>query len=595
MSAIHQAISGILFALLPATSMAAAFVAPTDAPAPFRRDLLPVDSSTMVHLSRELCLLSQTLDLETPENRRAAAQSLALAVALDPANTAARETISDFESGTKRPAPDSGDTAKAKARVWQIHGWLTTPQAGSHGNILALHLGDVGRYIDPEHPTAIALKDYAESGRWEGWVAALSDFSPEQKDEEEDAMPERKTGDTETRIQLASTRIGTVVPLAAEAGRSWAYEPTSLILSAEKWSPQDAGDRETFSIRFPTAIEDDNESPAGLVNPILGGLRSLHPKLPKNTQLSFRPGIDRAYAPTIGRDGLTGPALVLANAAITGEESNAIILAAISSSGGLVLPANFWSQLRALENAPGGKLIVPAAAEGYLTSYLALEMPDFFMRYEVFIASNVAQMVALAAKDPSEEVTSVMAKFAEVREKRGSMALTTYLANRFVRQRLVELHAEAPYHLSAKLLATQGGGERPTTLSRKVLAAELLRATNPIPSIARLDYTEYRPELADRLDETYNEARAAVDKIERYVDIRDRELHTKAKDLTITVRTLSRALRGRGEFYERVPAILSARGAMTRSSASVRGELAELSGESLGNEEEERRRRGRDR
>ncbi|MGB6221703.1 hypothetical protein, partial [Haloferula sp.] len=64
----------------------AAFVPPNDGPVPFRRDKLPVDADTMTSLSKQLVLLTGTMDTSKAEETRRAAQILGLALALDPDN-----------------------------------------------------------------------------------------------------------------------------------------------------------------------------------------------------------------------------------------------------------------------------------------------------------------------------------------------------------------------------------------------------------------------------------------------------------------------------------------------------------------------------
>ena len=121
-------------------------------------------------------------------------------------------------------------------------------------------------------------------------------------------------------------------------------------------------------------------------------------------------GPARTYSHSLNGNDLTGPGLILANAAVTGIAPNATIIAKLDGKGGIELPGNFWRKLGTLSEGPGGRLIVPAAAEEYLTAMLALEKPEFLFKYEVLIASSPAQAIALCAQEPDGAHAAALAK-----------------------------------------------------------------------------------------------------------------------------------------------------------------------------------------
>lgn len=127
--------------VLTAGASAAPFVAPDTQSFPLRRDLLPIDTDSMARLSKDLVILTHGLPLETPAARRAAAQSLALALALDPANSTARDTISELSEGEKLEPANPGRLTQAVSRIWRIHAWLNMPEAGAEGKLLGDMLG----------------------------------------------------------------------------------------------------------------------------------------------------------------------------------------------------------------------------------------------------------------------------------------------------------------------------------------------------------------------------------------------------------------------------------------------------------------------
>ena len=144
--------SRAVWAITAMTLVAGNFAPPAEGPVAFRRDRLPLDADTMATLSRQLVTLAQGLDAETAVNRRAAAQMLALATALDPGNGKAREVLAGFQNGSHPPAADAEQLEKSRERVWQDIAWLETPEAGGEGQALAACLADVLVVSDPKTP-----------------------------------------------------------------------------------------------------------------------------------------------------------------------------------------------------------------------------------------------------------------------------------------------------------------------------------------------------------------------------------------------------------------------------------------------------------
>ena len=194
---------------------------------------------------------------------------------------------------------------------------------------------------------------------------------------------------------------------------------------------------------------------------------------------------------------------MLASAAISGREPDATILGVVDETGAYKLPAGFWNQLQALGDGSGGRLILPAAAADYLPSMLALERPELFFQYEILLAKDFPELVRFSEKAPDDALVKTMAKFREIRDKANLQAIGQYVANSFVRKRLVEVTQEAPFHYSAKMLAIQGAGNRPTVIPRMVLAAELQRAIAPMEWMMKSRNLNMNPEDLGRLGFTY--------------------------------------------------------------------------------------------
>ncbi len=592
---------GFLILLLSSVGWAAPFVPPAEENPPFRRDQLPIDTDSMVTLSSSLTLLTQSEPLKSAEQRRAAAQSLALALALDPANTTARDNLATLGEGKSLPAPQPGKLTRAKARIWQFHGWLATPEAGSDGNLLADSIGDAASVLDPGHPSALALRESPERGKWDDWIAPLPEFEEkalvksDPTDPFADIQPDmpEPAADGKVEIRLAQATLSTVLYQYDVKVGSWFLLDTPISMKAAKLAKAakstkgeeevevEVEEEESFALHIPSTLGEEIKVSRSIAEPILAALTAIHGRLPESGSISLLTGQDRTYQFAKNLASLTGPGFILANAALTGVEPEAIVLAELDETHQLVLPDYFLRLLHVLAEGPGGKLVVPASAEPYLTSLLAIEMPEFFLKYEVLAASTPAEFIALCAKVPSEKQAATFAKFAEIRDKAAGNPTGSYLANRFVRQRLLEIAAEAPYHLSAKLLAIQGAGERPRTLAKKMLAAEIWRAVDPIHAAAGINLIAIDPKILTQLEVLYESIRADVDLLERYTGIRDRDLISKGKDLTTSLRTLTRAIGSRGDLTARYETVIAAHTALVTADTALRQELSELSGDPL--------------
>jgi hypothetical protein len=176
-------------------------------------------------------------------------------------------------------------------------------------------------------------------------------------------------------------------------------------------------------------------------------------------------------------------------------------------------------------------------------------------------------------------MAGVSAKFREIREKAGSQPAGQYVANPFIRRRLADLSLEAPYHFSAKMLAIQGAGNRPTEIPRNVLASELLRVIAPMAWIVdRSNSIEDgdKPFNLDQLSATYESCRLQVDALDRYLRLDDRELVLRVKNMVALIRTMDRAARARGVEYQVRDAAENARSVLIRAHRAVVEELVVL-------------------
>lgn len=571
------------------------FAVPTEISPPFRRDALPLDADTMAGLSRDITLLAQAGEMDSPPARRAVAQALAIAIALDP-KSAATTVLGEIAGGQSTARPNEEKLNHAKGGIWRAFTWLASPGAGRDGNLLADLIGDAASALDPGNPAADSLRGTLEKGKWDGWVEPVTAFEKRKPVIPEviakvDPKPPEKTPDPKLPDDLKSSTASLKTVLYEYRENTDSYVLGSVAVSMEASPHREDGEGEDDGRRLRVRIschEDIRwEVFEKVSSPIIKALEKLHgDRLPKG-DVRISTGTNGTYSYKRNGDDMTGPGFILANSALTGIAPEAIFIGTLDGSNKLKLPDFFWKKMATLVGGSGGRLVVPTAAEPYFTALLAAEKPDFFMKYDVLLASSPQEAIRLCAKTPDAELAATLAKFKEIKDKAGTTALGSYLANSFIRKRLVEISQSSPYHLSAKLLAIQGAGARPRAFEKKILAAEIFEAIDPIHVFTGMDIWSINGETVAAMDAAYETSSAHLDRLERYAEMRDRELIESAGGLFSKLRSLSRIIRDRREMWEKSDDVERAQRELRHESRDLRRKLAELTGDPLPKEEDD--------
>ncbi len=544
-----------LFACLATSLTAADFAPPAEGPVAFRRDRLPLDVETIGSLSGQLVILARGLDATTPAKRRAAAQMLALSMVLDPGNTKARELVAQYVSGDRKPKGDAEDLEKARTTLWQLVSWLESPDAGTEGHSLAACLKDTLISSNPEDPKTAALQGRGELGSWTGWIPTLSSYqdAPAKPEDHEEETKGKAPGMASSgSIKLTNAEVSTLMWTSAKGldGKDkWTLAPGVLQMSA-RMAPPEGGQPAPFSVRFGT--RDDGGFLITLEQAIPGYLKDLNP--PAGGQVDLGGGDFTASLASRKMQAISAAATLLAAAAVTGREPTGAVLGTFDVTGAFTLSTGFWEQLRAMENAPPGRLVLPAEAAEYLPAMLAMEKPQFFLRHEVLLAKNLRELLEFSAKSPAEPLAGITARFKEIRDKTDVQAVGNYLANPHVRRRLAEIAQEMPLHYSARMLAIQGSGSRPTKIPRPVLVPEIRRALAPMAWMGQWQGMDSSGEVDNanipRVGPTYEACRTQVDALKRYVTKEDQPLMAEVDELLTAIRTVERVVRSRAASYE---------------------------------------------
>jgi hypothetical protein len=529
---------------------AADFAPPAIGPVAFRRDQVPLAAWTMAGLSRNLGTIARALPGETAAQRQAAARALALAIALDPANEEPRKLIDIYQNGRRTPDADVARLAESQARIWQLIAWLQTPEAGPQGQALASCLQDVIAVSDPKHPQAAALREAGDKGAWAGWVPDIHAYESRKIAATSPTEPQVHKPDyvgKTPEILLPKASVQSIFPEKTGTGRStpWAFAPAPLQMRALR-SPQDGNDN--FSITIgPEGSAESLMAPAMTVRHVL---EKQHGKLPSRMSVRISGG-DFMRTSVEGKiivPEVTAAAAVLGSAAITGREPEATIIGRVEESGAFKLPARFWDQLQALGSDKYRRVVLPAAAADWLPAFVAMEDPGIFLDHEILLAADFGQLLDLSVKSPDGALKDASEKFREIRERGEGQDLRTYVANRYVRQRLEEIVKVAPFHASAAMLLLQGSMDRPRQMNRPALASELRRAIEPMAWIGQLGYLDANSKEVAEFSTIYKSCRLNVDKLERFVEKSDLDLWESSRDVTAALWKLNRVAHGRGDY-----------------------------------------------
>ena len=554
------------------------FAPPAEGPVAFRRDKIPLDADTIKELSTQLESLARGLDAATAPSRRGAAQMLALALALDPINTKARDLLREYVEKRHQPAADAVQLETIRSRIASDVAWLETAAAGTDGQALAACLVDVLIISDPTHPFAEALREAGEKGAWDGWIPNISAFEPKvvtKNPTPDDPGLRGGVPATKNEILLSKAVVYTMLWQKDEkdASANWTLALAPLQMTATKVARDVTGERPLsvlIGAPVPPAVAGATTPPKDVFAPMNTALKNLllkyHKTLPAGYQISITSRELEQSVLAEKRQSISAAAAVLASAAITGCEPEAIIIGRLDETGAFRLPPGFWNQLQSLGKGRGQRLVLPAEAEDYLSGMLTLGKIDFFLEYEVLLASDFKELLDLTSKTPEEKLPLPMKQFREFRLRAGTQNIRDYITKPLALQLLDKVKQGAPCHYSAKLLHQQALGQRAPYVSRKVLASDLrstLDHMNWIIRIAKIIEEKwkvaydsnskptnviegYKVSSLDnaKMGDTYDACRARVDGLKRrYVENKDQDLVESMLKVANALRDLHKGLR----------------------------------------------------
>lgn len=533
--------------LVLAVQAGAVFVPPDEVQPLFARDALPMDADRMRELSDALTVLARRPMAGDPAQERATAQLLALASRLNPANRRSRDLSRQLAAGGEVAPAHPRELAAARSRSWELAEWLHAEDTGPEGQLVGQQLIDALRIVDPGHPGGASHQAAGEDQRWKGVVAPLSRFQP--RAEPPDPSPPPKPDPPEPAlppvprppappIRLAEAQLLTPLEVLLGQSRQTALVPLSLRVTQ-------APEHEELELSFQPVPRSDDAQEA-LRNCRARALEVLAGKwgrLPEHQLATLENGGNAAYS-SRNATALSGPAALLLSSAISGKplRKDLIFLGDVASDGSIAPPPLAWHYLHTLRGGQGGRLLVPLGFEAQLRALLALEEPDFFIRYEVVAVRTLDQALRMAVDHPdTDPLAETDQDFARFREITAPASIGPLAVNKHVRERLGKILAANPGHLSAKMILLQGSSRRPTRLDRSTLALELQRCLDPMAWILR-DGLDPRQLQAADLESAYEACRRQLDPLESVVDRPERPLHAESREIVGLLRTIARIL-----------------------------------------------------
>lgn len=521
-------------------SALAAFVPPREGAAPFRRERVPLDVDRMNQLSRQLGFLATSVEREGPDGLRLRAQLLGLARVLDPANRPARDLLRELAAGVDPEPSREMDFQGVVGQGWEVEAWLSSDAAGADGRALGACLLDVLGALDPEHPRALASR--AEAGPWRGWVEDREAFvDPPDPEAVEAPQPEEPDEPWEPALEVASADFPLVV-FDQESNRTQlvAARLTGRAVVEKPRPGQNGKGGGKNSPRFTVEFGAERATAQLLGNILRPILEKRHGAEIHRMKLVL--SLPKGLAYSTARNGMSvsAAAFLISEALITGAEPTAGVLAELQPDGSLKLPTQFWQLLGDLEPLEGRRWLMPAEAVGSFPAMLTLGRASFFMKHEVLLARDADGLAGLASLPVAGDLPAPLAQFAEIQRVGQRSSLGSFVANPHTQARLRQVFAEEPRHASARMLALRGTSKWPRYLPREIVAAELLRAINPIGKAINV-----KPELIEEgaLDAAIEDCSRRLEEIYPLLDLDDRELHAAVDDLLKPVDQVTKSIR----------------------------------------------------
>jgi len=558
------AVGGFLaIALSPCASAGGPFAGPKEGPPSFRRDRIPLEVADMRRLSDSLATMSTVIKDERAEDRRLAAQCIALSLALEPGNRDARRLLSAWEDGRYRTNENFDDARKALKFAAGLIDWLESDTAGRDAKKLADCLRDVVSRVGARDTEFSQLGGEQLIGYWNDFVPALSAYEklsePVDPSPVPDPNPTPLPDPSKKDFKLAFERAEITIPMwyraiKPEEGQEWVLKPGRMFVTAG----YDPGRKnEPFSMQVGGDMY--NEQMRNLTNSISGVLHQAMGGLPGGLRVAISSEALEEALRSGQPQSISAAAVVLAGSVVRGlpPNSDTIVVGKVDQNGNYLPSSDMWEKLKAFGNGKGQRLVVPAKSRQYFEAMLTMDQIKYFLDYEVVVASNVQELLNATAAQPEGALGEATLQFAEIQKVAPNTNVRGFIANSHVRKRLQEVVKACPQHLSGELLLMQANSSRPFNISREVLCAEMKSILKPLEQVKAIPWDNAAERNFRRLDvaQIAKDCSAKVAALERYVGREERDLYQAVDAVFDEMREYDKALNTKGE-YEYITGLL---------------------------------------
>jgi len=164
-------------------------------------------------------------------------------------------------------------------------------------------------------------------------------------------------------------------------------------------------------------------------------------------------------------------------------DAEVVLLGGVNEKGHITPAVRLATRLRTLEGAPPPAIGVPMVSEVEVRDLALLDELEVLAQQQIISLVSLEDARAIALKDKPERVAKAFALFAGVREAAARTPLKTLLKNPKFLQRLQEITAAMPNHLSAKLLLLAAANKVPGRITFATSRQAILKAIKPFVNV----------------------------------------------------------------------------------------------------------------
>ena len=522
----------------------AEYVSPDLSEEMFRVEEIKLPVHQMKNLASQLVTMATRQQDRSAVSRRASAQLLALAMQLDLSNQQARELNEWLAAGELPEISNEEEIKHALRSILNCQQWLSNSTAGYASNELANAITDAVSTMNPQAEMSEEL--YV----WSSVMLPLEEV-------EVVARPVEKVESDES-----------VIPFEVKE-----FSANALVLDST--TPQNEAQSKPFFSPLKITLNDCDPYGSSSLNTQTEQSAEVNDIVKLGSMLDqilyARRGGLSAYHATISDPVFLAKKnhqLIASNLAMSFMASaydkrlrdDVFLCAKLSKNSPLTEVDQPWQVFRALRNIvsintseTSGLIIISPSYEKILAEALVMNEIEFFIRWDIYTASQLYEAIELAVKEPKENRKKADELFESIRELSKRMDVKDLVQNRAVKERLLDIVKLQPQHFSAKMLLMASSRNRETKLSEKTLSLALLEPVQKIYQASSRGLHD-----ADTLSEQksiYTNAVAVMSELNSFVRSQNRDTFDKAvsltKDYKILVREMDNLSRTRPSSSER--------------------------------------------